>query len=89
MTMTTFDVIRFEQGELDEDEVIELFQHLVDTGAAWSLQGSYGRTARDLIEAGLVSLRGAKPGTRVWIGIHPIDIPEEEDCSGDCGYHAH
>jgi fructose-bisphosphate aldolase class 1 len=47
-------IIAFECGELEEDAVIELFQHLVDTGLAWSLQGSYGRAARSLIDAGLV-----------------------------------
>lgn len=48
-------IIEFETGESNEEEVIELFQYLVDTGLAWSLQGSYGRTAEALIEAGLVS----------------------------------
>jgi hypothetical protein len=48
-------VIAFEQGELDDEEVIELFQELVNTGMAWKLQGSYGRTAVALIKAGLVT----------------------------------
>lgn len=47
-------MIAWEQGELDEDATIELFQDLVDTGLAWQLQGTYGRTAMDLINAGLV-----------------------------------
>ena len=34
----------------DEQEVIDAWQHLVDTGLAWSLQGSFGRTAAQLIE---------------------------------------
>lgn len=59
MTAPAFDltgsIITFEQGELDQDGVVELFQHLVDTGLAWSLQGSYGRCATALIEAGLVT----------------------------------
>lgn len=49
------DIIAFEQGELDEDETIDLFQRLVDNGMAWRLQGMYGRTAVRLIEAGLVT----------------------------------
>ena len=48
-------IIAFEQGELGEQEALELFQHLVDNGHAWQLQGSYGRTANDLIEAGLIN----------------------------------
>lgn len=48
-------IIEFEQGEMDDDNIIELFQHLVDTGMAWSLQGSYGRMAKSLIEAGYVT----------------------------------
>lgn len=47
-------IIAYEQGDLDEDETIELFQELVNSGLAWQLQGSYGRTAASLIEAGLV-----------------------------------
>lgn len=45
-------IIAYENGELEDHEVIELFQTLIDNGMAWSLQGSYGRTAAALIEAG-------------------------------------
>lgn len=45
-------IMAFEQGELDENGIIQLFQNLIDTGLAWQLQGSYGRTAAALIEAG-------------------------------------
>lgn len=57
-----FDFIRsvmaFEDGTLDEDGVIELFQYLVDMGLAWRFQGMYGRMAHDLIEAGKVTQAG-------------------------------
>lgn len=46
-------IIDFENGELDRDGIIELFQYLIDTGMAWTLQGSYGRAAQALIEKGL------------------------------------
>jgi hypothetical protein len=49
------EIIAYEQGELSEDKIIELFQKLVNSGQAWSLQGHYGRTATALIEAGLVT----------------------------------
>lgn len=45
-------IIEFETGNLTDEEVIELFQELIDSGIAWSLQGSYGRMARRLIDAG-------------------------------------
>lgn len=48
-------MIAFENGELDFDEVVELFQQLVDSGLAWRLQGTYGRTAAALIEEGYVT----------------------------------
>lgn len=47
-------IMAFENGELDHEQTIELFQHLVDSGLVWSLQGAYGRMARQLIDAGLV-----------------------------------
>lgn len=46
-------IIAYEQGELDDDEAVELFQSLIDDGTAWTLQGHYGRTAAALIDAGL------------------------------------
>lgn len=45
-------IIAFEQGDLDEDDTIELFQELIDSGLAWQLQGSYGRMANALIQNG-------------------------------------
>ena len=45
-------IMAFESGELDFDATVELFQELIDSGLAWQLQGSYGRIAQNLIEAG-------------------------------------
>jgi len=36
-----------------EDEVVAAWQHLIDTGLVWQLQGFYGRMARELIEHGV------------------------------------
>jgi len=38
----------------NENQVIEAWQHLVDTGIVWSLQGWYGRNAARLIENGVI-----------------------------------
>lgn len=59
--MTEYDqlgaIIAYESGDLDDESTLELFQHLVDSGLAWQLQGSYGRTAHALIEQGAIQPR--------------------------------
>jgi len=45
-------IIKYEMGKLNDDDIIALFQELIDNGMAWTLQGHYGRTAKALIEAG-------------------------------------
>ena len=46
------DIIRYEDGQMTQDEIIAMFQKLVNSGLAWQLQGHYGRAARDLILSG-------------------------------------
>jgi hypothetical protein len=38
-----------------EEQVLEAWQHLVDTGLAWQLQGWFGRTAQHLINEGYIN----------------------------------
>lgn len=47
-------MVAWEEGQLDRTQTVELFQHLVDNGWAWILQGIYGRMANSLIQEGLV-----------------------------------
>ena len=51
-------IIDFECGLLDDTGVLELFAELISSGTAWKLQGSYGRTASALIDAGYISEDG-------------------------------
>lgn len=46
-------IIRYEGGEMTEDEIVEFFQDMIDSGVCWALQGHYGRTANALLDAGL------------------------------------
>jgi hypothetical protein len=47
-------IMDFETGNMNDEQIIEFFQELVDTGMAWTLQGSYGRMAQALIDGGHV-----------------------------------
>ena len=47
-------IMSFESGEMEEHEVYAFFQFLVDTNLIYGLQGSYQRTAQQLLDAGLI-----------------------------------
>jgi hypothetical protein len=49
-------IMRYEAGEMTEDEVVVLFQHLADTKMLYQLQGHYVRMGKTLADAGLISL---------------------------------
>lgn len=51
-------IIRYESGELSDNDTLKLFSHLIKTGLAWSLQGHYGRIASALIEDKWLSRQG-------------------------------
>ena len=56
MSTGTYDsvsaIVAYEQGDLGDDETVELFQHLVDTGSAWRLGDEFATMANFLIEEG-------------------------------------
>jgi hypothetical protein len=58
--MDTYQAVGLAEGFIEadtEEQVIEAWQTLVDTGMAWQLQGWFGRTARHLIEEGYINER--------------------------------
>lgn len=55
-------ILQFEDGELNETETVELFAELVKTNTVWKLQGSYGRIANGLIDAGYITITGEITG---------------------------
>ena len=55
--MDSYTAVGLAEGFIEadsEDEVIEAWQYLVNTGLAWQLQGFFGRTAKRLIEDGVI-----------------------------------
>ena len=50
-----------------EEQYVEAWQYLLDTGLCWSLQGWFGRTAVAMIEAGQIIVK--EPGKD-----EPLDI---------------
>ena len=38
----------------NEDQVIEAWQYLLDSGLAYTLQGTFGRTAKALLDQGVI-----------------------------------
>ena len=53
--MDDFEAVMIAEGaeNVEEDEYLAAWQHLIETGICWRLQGWFGRTASMLIENGL------------------------------------
>lgn len=75
-------IIRFENGEMDHHEMVEMFQQMVDDDSVWSLQGFYGRTAAALIEAGYVEDTHNRLGKRGML-IPSQDVEEARNADDD------
>ena len=57
-TIDTYRAVGIAEGwieNIDEDEIIEAWQYLHDSGMAYKLQGWFGRTAQSLIQAGIIN----------------------------------
>ena len=48
------DLAGYDAKDVTDDLMRTAWQMLVDTGACWALQGSFGRTALRLIETGMI-----------------------------------
>ena len=45
-------IIEYEDGSMTQEDTIEFFQEMINSGIVWKLQGHYGRMAKQLIEGG-------------------------------------
>ena len=56
--MDSYNAVGIAEGFVEadsEEQVLEAWQYLVDTGMAWRLQGWFGRTAQQLINQGYIN----------------------------------
>jgi hypothetical protein len=67
MTLDNYNAIGIAEGFVenpgtDDEEryniLVAAWQHLIDTGLAWTLQGTFGRVAASLIEQGVCTPKG-------------------------------
>lgn len=55
--MNDYEAVGLAEGFIEaesQEQVIEAWQYLHDTGLAYKLQGWFGRTAQDLLNAGYI-----------------------------------
>ena len=75
--MDTFTAVGLAEGFVEaesEEQILEAWQYLVDTGLCWQLQGSFGRAAVGLIQAGEIMVSA---GMAANLEARGYRIPEE------------
>jgi len=45
-------IMEYEDDSMSAEDIVVMFQEMIDDGSVWSLQGHYGRTAAALIKTG-------------------------------------
>lgn len=58
MTPSIDTIMAYESGELNNQEVVQLYSDLIKSGMINSLQGHYGRFAATLIQHGYLDKQG-------------------------------
>lgn len=71
--------------ESEEEDRIETFQYLVNTGQAWLLEGAIGREAMSYIDTGLIML-GTKPQRDYWGNYIPSRSEVDPGTKGSAEY---
>jgi len=59
INMSDYDAIGIAEGFIEaenDEQYISAWQHLIDTGLAWSLQGWFGRNAMAMIKSGYCTI---------------------------------
>lgn len=79
------DIVKWEETGMNSQEEAKFFQNLVNSGQVWRLQGSYGRRAMELIEAGVIML--GKKGHHDYYGNYvPSRYEVKDGTKGSPGY---
>lgn len=84
--MSTFDdIMTVEQGAETEEDYYTALQRTINQGTGWKLQGSFGRTMMDAIEAGRCML-GTRPTIDYWGNRIPSRFEVQEGTKGSRRY---
>lgn len=78
MSINSFNAVGIAEGFIEaesEEQVIEAWQYLIDSGLAWKLQGWFGRTANQLIEEGICSApQSSRASAETHLGAIPANF---------------